>query len=50
MRQSVSTVRVLSYALLAVAVAAGTTGCFKRGARATTPWPRKCVRWKCRRT
>ena len=33
MRQSVSTVRVLSYALLAVAVAAGTTGCFKRGAR-----------------
>ncbi|HCR34960.1 MAG TPA: hypothetical protein DIV57_16505 [Stenotrophomonas sp.] len=33
MRQSVSTVRVLSYALLAVAVAAGTTGCFKRGAK-----------------
>lgn len=33
MRQSVSTVRVLSYALLAIAVAAGTTGCFKRGAK-----------------
>ncbi len=33
MRQSVSTARVLSYALLAVAVAAGTTGCFKRGAK-----------------
>ncbi|SNY59439.1 hypothetical protein [Stenotrophomonas sp. CC120223-11] len=33
MRQSVSTVRVLSYALLAVAVAAGTTGCFKRGVK-----------------
>ncbi|AWH53076.1 hypothetical protein C1924_07750 [Stenotrophomonas sp. ESTM1D_MKCIP4_1] len=33
MRHSVSTVRVLSYALLAVAVAAGTTGCFKRGAK-----------------
>ncbi len=33
MRQSVSTVRVLSYAVLAVAVAAGTTGCFKRGAK-----------------
>ncbi|KAA8998743.1 hypothetical protein FJU31_10105 [Stenotrophomonas cyclobalanopsidis] len=33
MRQSVSTVRVLSYALLAVAVAAGTSGCFKRGAK-----------------
>ena len=33
MRQSVSTVRVLSYALLAVAVAAGTIGCFKRGAK-----------------
>lgn len=33
MRQSVSTVRVLSCALLAVAVAAGTTGCFKRGAK-----------------
>lgn len=33
MRQSVSTVRVLSYALLAVAVAASTTGCFKRGVK-----------------
>ncbi|WP_367381981.1 hypothetical protein [Stenotrophomonas cyclobalanopsidis] len=33
MRQSVSTVRVLSCALLAIAVAAGTTGCFKRGAK-----------------
>ncbi|SMR69641.1 MULTISPECIES: hypothetical protein [Stenotrophomonas] len=33
MRQSVSAVRVLSYALLAVAVAAGTTGCFKRGVK-----------------
>ncbi len=33
MRQSVSTIRVLSYALLAIAVAAGTTGCFKHGAK-----------------
>ena len=33
MRQSVSAVRVLSFALLAVATAAGTTGCFKRGAK-----------------
>lgn len=33
MRQSVSTARVLSFALLAVAVAAGTTGCFKRGVK-----------------
>ena len=50
MRQSVSTVRVLSYALLAVAVAAGTTGCFKRGAKGDYALARKCVRWKCRRT
>lgn len=33
MRQSVSAVRVLSFALLAVATAAGTTGCFKRGVK-----------------
>lgn len=33
MRQSVSAVRVLSFALLAVATVAGTTGCFKRGVK-----------------
>lgn len=33
MRQSVSAVRVLSFAILATATLVGTTGCFKRGAR-----------------
>lgn len=33
MRQSVSAIRVLSFAILATATLVGTTGCFKRGAR-----------------
>lgn len=33
MRQSVSALRVLSFAILATATLVGTTGCFKRGAR-----------------
>ncbi|MFL9582301.1 hypothetical protein [Stenotrophomonas sp. AB1(2024)] len=33
MRQSVSAIRVLSFALLATATLVGTTGCFKRGAK-----------------
>ncbi|MGA6180073.1 hypothetical protein ACPEH1_03015 [Stenotrophomonas sp. NPDC077421] len=33
MRQSVSAIRVLSFAILATATLVGTTGCFKRGAK-----------------
>jgi uncharacterized lipoprotein len=33
MRQSVSALRVLSFAILATATLVGTTGCFKRGAK-----------------
>ena len=33
MRQSVSTVRVLSFALIALTTAVATTGCFKRGVK-----------------
>ncbi|WP_367345595.1 hypothetical protein [Stenotrophomonas bentonitica] len=33
MRQSVSVLRVLSFAIVATATLVGTTGCFKRGAR-----------------
>ncbi|WMJ68744.1 hypothetical protein [Stenotrophomonas sp. 24(2023)] len=33
MRQSVSAVRVLSFAILALGTAVGTTGCFKKGVR-----------------